>query len=326
MLAIKRLVRGFYRLLLPTVVLLILSFVGASIWLVHKTSEPPKASYLMTPERYGLLSTRAAKITDEKWANRDGTQARGWLLRGSEGAPAVILLHRYGADRSWVLNIGVKLNEATDFTVLMPDLRGHGENPLVKRTTLGGTETEDTFAAIDYLRSLKSENNNTLVGKDIGLYGVELGALAAVAVAAKDANVKALVADSVPYNSNDLLESAIDKRYPFASFLTAKFAQGGTYFYYFNSYNGTYNSDSMCELAKMVSNRKVLLLASTETADLQDSTSQIAACFPHQGTVQRKLDLMPSGYNYNNASNEQAGTYDLRVIDFFRVSLLTINE
>lgn len=326
MLAIKRLVRGFYRLLLPTVVLLILAFVGASIWLVHKTSEPPKAAYLMIPEKYGLLSTRAAKVTDEKWANRDGTQARGWLLRGREGAPAVILLHHYGADRSWVLNLGVKLNEATDFTVLMPDLRGHGENPLVKRTSFSGAETEDTAAAIDFLRSLKSENNNTLVSKDIGLYGVELGALAAISMAAKDVNVKALVADSVPYNSNDLLALAIDRRFPFASFLTAKFAQGGTYFYYFNGYNGEYKRDSMCDLAKMVSNRKVLLLASTETQDLQTSTSEIASCFPNQATVQKKLDLMPSGYNINNASNEQAGTYDLRVIDFFRNSLLTITE
>ena len=326
MLAIKRLVRGFYRLLLPTVVLLILAFVGASIWLVHKTSEPPKASYLMIPEKYGLLSTRAAKVTDEKWTNRDGTQARGWLLRGKEGAPAVILLHRYGADRSWVLNLGVKLNEATDFTILMPDLRGHGENPLIKRTSFSGTEAEDTFAAINYLRSLKSENNIALISKEIGLYGVELGALAAISVAAKDVSIKALVADSVPYNSNDLLESVIDKRFPFASFLTAKFAQGGTYFYYFNGYNGEYHRDSMCDLAKMISNRKVLLLASTETEQLQTSTSEIAACFPNQATVQKKLDLMPSGYNINNASNEQAGTYDLRVIDFFRNSLLTITE
>lgn len=325
MLAVKRLVRGFYRLLLPTVVLLILSFVGAAIWLVHKTSEPPKASYMITPEKYGLLSTRAAKVTDEKWTNRDGTQARGWLLRGTEGAPAVILMHRYGADRSWVLNLGVKLNEATDFTILMPDLRGHGENPLIKRTSFSGTETEDTLAAIDYLHSLKSENNSPLIAKEIGLYGVELGALAAISVAAKDTNVKALVADSVPYNSNDLLDSAVGKRFPFASFVTSKFAEGGTYFYYFNGYNGSYTRDSMCELAKTVENRKILFLASTETADLQNSTSEIASCFPNQASVMKKLDLMPSGYNINNASNEQAGTYDLRVIDFFRNSLIDGN-
>lgn len=321
--AIKRLVRGFYRLLLPTAVLLVLSFISASVWLVYKSSEPPKTPYLITPDKYGLLSTRAAKVTDETWSNQDGTQARGWLLRGTEGSPAVVLLHRYGADRSWVLNLGVKLNEATDFTVLMPDMRGHGESPLVKFTSFSGIETDDTFSAIGYLKSLKSENNNALIGKEIGLYGVELGALASISVAAKEISVKALVADSVPYSSDDLLASVIGRRYPFASSVTSKIAQNGTYFYFIN---GGYNRSSMCDLAKTIADRKVLLLASTETERLQSSTSDVAACFPSQTAVEKKLDLMPSGYNINNASNEQSGTYDLRVIDFFKKSLLTTSE
>ena len=91
----------------------------------------------MTPEKFAQLSNRGTKATDVTWQNGDGTQARGWLLLGGEGAPAVILLHRYGADRSWVLNLGVKLNEALNYTVLWPDLRGHGENPPVARTTFG---------------------------------------------------------------------------------------------------------------------------------------------------------------------------------------------
>jgi len=186
----KRLVKSFYRILLPIVVLLVVTTLGSSIWLVHTSSaNAPKTTYLMTPEKYGLLSTRGAKVTDETWTNMDGTSARGWLLRGAEGAPAVILMHRYGADRSWVLNLGVKLNEATDFTILMPDLRGHGESPLVKKSFFGGNEADDAIAAIEYLKGLKSENNVVLVGKTFGIYGVELGALAAISAASKEPNV-----------------------------------------------------------------------------------------------------------------------------------------
>ncbi len=115
----KRLIRSFYRLLLPTVVFVLLATIGASIWLVHNAANSPKSPYLVTPEKYGRLSTRGAQVTDESWNNRDGTSARGWLLRGAENAPAVILLHRYGADRSWVLDLGVKINEATNFTILI---------------------------------------------------------------------------------------------------------------------------------------------------------------------------------------------------------------
>src|SRR5215213_8865403 len=192
----KRLFRSFFRLFLPVVVLLVVGVIAASIWFVHTSSNPPKTAYLLTPEKYGRLSTRGAKVTDEKWSNRDGTEARGWLLRGNAGAPAVVLLHQYGADRSHVLNLGVKLNEVTNFTILMPDMRGHGESPLVKMTTFGGHESEDVLSSLDFLRSLKTDDKNILVGKQIGVYGVEMGALAALTAASKDENVKALVLDS----------------------------------------------------------------------------------------------------------------------------------
>ncbi len=315
-----RLVKSFYRLLFPIVILLVLATFGASVWLVHTTANPPKSAYLMTPEKYGLLSTRGAKITDETWVNKDRTTARGWLLRGQEGAPAILILHRYGADRSWVLNLGVKLNEATDFTILMPDLRGHGESPLVKTTSFGGNESDDAFSALEFLKSLKSENNVALVGKDFGVYGVELGALAGVSVASREVNVKALAIDSVPKDSDNLIANIIDKKFPFVSIVTAQIAQLGTYPYFFN---GGYNREPLCEVAKTISNRKILVLAGNDTPKIQASSSEIADCFSNQTEVEKRLDLMPSGYNMINASIEQSEVYDQRVIEFFKKSLFT---
>ena len=100
----KRLFKSFSRLLLPVVILFVLAVISGSVYMVYKTAQPPKAAYLVTPEKYGRLSARGAQVTDETWTNRDGTSARGWLLRGAENAPAVILLHRYSADRSHVLD------------------------------------------------------------------------------------------------------------------------------------------------------------------------------------------------------------------------------
>lgn len=319
----KRLFKSFFRLLLPIFILLVLATIGASIWLVQTSANAPTSAYLMTPEKYGMLSTRGAKITDEKWTNKDGTTARGWLLRGNEGAPAILLLHRYGADRSWVLNLGVKLNEATDATILMPDLRGHGESPLVKGTTLGGLEIEDTLASLDFLKSLKTETNNPLVGNSFGIYGVELGALAGLSVASREPNVKAIALDSIPLDSDDLIGAILDKKYPFASSITAKIAQIGTYLYF---YNGGYSRESMCDIAKQVSNKKIIILSGNDNPKIQNSSTKVAECFTNQANVEKRLDLMPSGYNIVNASNEQSQVYDQRVIDFFQKSLLTTNE
>lgn len=314
----KRIFRSFFRLFFPTLVFIILAVMGAAIWLVYKTAEAPKAAYLVTPEKYGLLSARGAKVTEEAWNNEDNSSARGWLLRGNEGAPAVILLHRYGADRSWVLNLGVKLNEATDFTILMPDMRGHGENPAVKQSSFGGAETADVISAINYLKSLKSENDNALISKDLGVYGVEMGALAGIAASSKNAEIKALALDSIPRNSDEIIEANISKKFPFASIVTSKIAQGGTYLYFLS---GGYTRQSSCESAKNVDNRRVLLLAGNDTPNLQTSTGELAGCFPKQTEVEKKTDLMSAGYNSVNSGLEQGETYDRRVIDFFKRSL-----
>ena len=313
-----RLLKSFSRLLLPVIVLLVLAIGTASVWLVHETSHPVSAAYLVTPQVYGMLSARGAQVTEENWVNKDGSPARGWLLRGAQDAPAVILLHKYGANRSHVLNLGVKLNEATNFTILMPDQRGHGQNPGVAYTSFGGCEADDTTAAIEFLRNLKTPEQFPLVGKDVGLYGLEMGSFAALAAAKGSDSIKALALDSVPQNADSLLASTVEKRFPFGSSVTAKFAQLGTHPYFFE---GCFKRESACDMAKTLSGRKVLLLGGLDAPEFQESTSKLSKCFPSTSTVESKTDLSPSGYSIINASLELSEAYDQRVIDFFRQSL-----
>ena len=245
---VSRRVSGFTlaELVAVLVIASILAVTAASVWFVNESSHPGNAAYLVTPDKYGQLSARGAQVTEETWANRDGTQARGWLLRGAENSPAVILLHKYGADRSYVLDLGVKLNEATNFTVLMPDQRGHGQNPSVPYTSFGGCESADASSAIDFLHVQKSASQMNLVGKDIGIYGLEMGSLAALSVASKDEAVKAIVLDSVPQDSDSLVASVIGQRFPFVSSVTSKLGQLGAYPYF---YEGCYSRVPVCECA-----------------------------------------------------------------------------
>ncbi len=310
--------KSFTRLLLPIVLLVLAVVIGSAVCLVYSTARPFRTTYLVTPGKYGQLSTRAAQVTEETWPSRDGSSTRGWLLRGAEGAPAVILLHKYGADRSYVLNLGVKMNESTNFTVLMPDQRGHGENPTVQNASFGGCETEDAVAAIEFLRNLKTPNQIALVGKHLGIFGVEMGAMVAVSAAAKDPSVKAVAIDSVPMDADGVLKESVERRYPFASFATSKLAQLGTRLYYFD---GCYNREPVCETARRFENRDVLLLAGVDAQDFQESTSKLSKCFAANNKIESKTDLSPSGFSIINASMEQSEAYDQRLIDFFRNSL-----
>ncbi|MEO8042061.1 MAG: alpha/beta fold hydrolase [Acidobacteriota bacterium] len=313
-----RLIKSFSRLLLPVLVLLVVAIGVASVWLVHETAHPVSAAYLVTPDIYGMLSARGAQVTDENWVNKDGTSARGWLLRGAQDAPAVILLHKYGANRSYVLNLGVKLNEATNFTILMPDQRGHGQNPAVKYTSFGGCEADDTAAAIEYLRTLKTPEQFPLVGKDIGIYGLEMGSFVAIAAATHDESIKALALDSVPHNADSMLASTVESRFPFGSSVTAEFAKLGTRPYFFE---GCFTRETSCDMAKTLAGRKVLLLGGLDAPNFQESTAKLSKCFPGNSSVESKTDLSPSGYSIINASLELSESYDQRVIDFFRQAL-----
>lgn len=302
---------------LPVAILLIAAVIASAGWMVYRVVHPPRRPYLVTPDKFSLLSDRSLRATSETWTNRDGTRARGWLLRGGEGNPGIVLLHRYGADRSWLLNLGVKLNETTNYTVLWPDLRGHGEDPPVGWTSFGAAEAEDTLAALDYLRSLKTPRGRQLLGTQFGIYGAELGAEAALAAAAQDPQARALVLDSVPASPDELLHAVVGERVGLNNVAVQWLVRYGVRVYFL----GHYNNLASCASAGRLEGRQILLLSGADAGYLHESTVQLAACFPSTATVQQKTDLALTGMNLPSATGEQEESYDRQVIDFFGKAL-----
>src|SRR5260370_11503913 len=166
-----RLIRGMARLSLPFVLIVLVAMAATMVWIAYGITRPPRAPYLVTPQTFSQVTGPALNATDVTWNNHDGTKARGWVIRGAEGAPAVILLHRYGADRSWLLNLAAKLNETTNFTVLWPKLRGNGRKPPVNTSLLGAVESDDAHPAVDYLHTLKTPLAKTQAAGPIGFDG-----------------------------------------------------------------------------------------------------------------------------------------------------------
>jgi pimeloyl-ACP methyl ester carboxylesterase len=309
----KRLVKSF----LPIVLVIVLAVVASLSFVVYCVSRPAKRPYVVTPESFSRISGRALKVTDESWTTLDGRQARGWLLKGAEGAPAVVLLHRYGGDRSWLFNLGVKINETTHFTILWPDLRGHGESPLIKWTSLGARDGDDVVAAFNYLRGLKSENQKQLVGESFGVYGVELGAYSALKATRKEPQIKVLVLDSVSRSPNELLSSAVSSCVGLDNGLVQSFSRAAVKVYMLGSYDNT----DACEFARESRDQRVLLLSGAEAGRLRDSTASLQSCFPNPGNVEMRTDLPLSGFSLPSATGEQGEAYDRVVIEFFARNL-----
>ena len=309
----KRLVKSF----LPIALVIVLAIVGALSFVIYCVSRPTKRPYVVTPESFSRISGRALKVTDESWTTLDGHQARGWLLKGAEGAPAVVLLHRYGGDRSWLFNLGVKINETTHFTILWPDLRGHGENPLVKWTSLGTRDGDDLVAGLNYLRGLKSENQKQLVSESFGVYGVELGAYSALKATRKEPQIKVLVLDSVSRSPNELLGTAVSNCVGLDNGVLQSFSRLAMRTYMLGSFDNT----DACELARTSRDQRVLLLSGPEAGRLRDSTASLQSCFPNPANVEMRTDLPLSGFSLPSATGEQGEAYDRIVIEFFARNL-----
>lgn len=305
------------RTLLPVLALMLFALVGISAWLVYAATHPPLRSYVVTPERLQRLSERGLSVTEEGWTNEDGTPARGWLLRGQQSAPAVIFLHPYGGNRSYFLNLGIKLNETTNFTVLWVDARGHGATEANGASSFGIREASDVASAITFLRTLTTRNSEPLVGADVGIYGVEMGAYSALLAAAHNPNVRALALDSVPQAPGELLRSAVAARTGFDNPLLYALAEAGARLYLAGDFPGT----SACAVASSLSNQRILLLAGADAPKLQSATEQLQSCFSPQVQIEAHTELLLTGTHIASAAALEAETYDRRVIDFFNRTL-----
>jgi pimeloyl-ACP methyl ester carboxylesterase len=316
----KKLIRS----LLPIALLIVVALAAAVGWIVYSITQPLRRDYLVTPQSFTQISGPVMKAEDAHWRNRDGTEARGWLLKGPAGAPAVVLLHRYGADRSWLFNFGVKLHEATGFTILWPDLRGHGLNPPVKWSSFGKRESEDVLAAFDYLTTLKSDGL-PLLSDRLGVYGVELGAYAGMRAAMHDPRVRVLALDSVPFGPDELVRAAANHftgddsgRGTTATNNRAMrfLIQIGMRLYLPRSYDNLQS----CDIAATLRGRRVFLLSGTDAGYLRDSTAALARCF-QPGEVESATELPLTGLNLPFTNGEQEEGYDRQIIEFFSKTL-----
>jgi pimeloyl-ACP methyl ester carboxylesterase len=311
----QRIARRLAKAFLPILLVILAAIVSVAIWLVHTITRPPRAPYLLTPQTFTKVSGAILKVTDVTWPNHDGTQARGWLARGDEGAPGIILLHPYGADRSWLLNLAIKLNETTHFTVLWPDLRGHGENPAVNWSLFGSVEGDDAAAALEYLRDIKGPSGKPQINGRVGIYGIELGAYAALSAARGKPEVRALALDSAPASPDDLISAITNSRTGTNISALQKLAGWGVRVYGAGKYHGT----PSCELASSLRDVRVLLLAGGQGDRWLQSTSDLARCFGTAGELKKELPV--TGMTLLAATSEQEEAYDRPVIEFFDKAL-----
>ncbi len=113
---------------------------------------------------------------------------RAWLARGETDRAAFVIVHGLG-DTLESYQVHARPMIERGHTVLLPDLRGHGGSE-GQYTSLGGLESGDVRAAMNYLREAD------LAGEGIVLMGHSMGAVAVLLAAADQLDIRAVVAEA----------------------------------------------------------------------------------------------------------------------------------
>ena len=150
---------------------------------------------------------------DINFRSDDGVDLHGWLIQGKPGLPAVILAHKYGANRSSTLltleGLITGLNKQ-GYWVFLFDFRGHGESD--GDSALGFKEAEDVAAAV------KALSKYTQISHRFAVLGVGMGAIASAKAFNSVEEVKCVLLDSIYADVPARYATEIVNQWPFLSF------------------------------------------------------------------------------------------------------------
>lgn len=178
--------RRYLRILLPSVLVILLAFVGFTVVLSYQIIYPDSPDEATNPGSYLL------PYQELSFAGQEGSHPL-WFIPGLKGSPAIFLCHDYGSNRVALLNLGTLLRES-GYNIFLIAFRGHGDSQF-SRSTLGLREGDDLARAIDFAIRNLAVNESA-----VGIWGVSLGAHAAIRAALQDDRVRILILDS-PYPS-----------------------------------------------------------------------------------------------------------------------------
>jgi pimeloyl-ACP methyl ester carboxylesterase len=233
-----------------------------------------------------------------------GSQRVGWFFPGLRGAPTVVLCHAYGSSRAELLTLATSIQDR-QYNVFIFDFAGHGTNKGF--TTLGFQEAHELKAALDALAQRDDVNKNSFA-----IWGTNLGAYVALAVAEKTPTVRALMLESVYDQPTDFLHLQVARsglsRLPLLQSMT-------TYEFEFKNRVDKGIPPDSAGLSRTAGVQKLFLESPDETA-LAVSTHSMYLRAPEP-----KQEAVLAQGNYAGMPDEAKRSYENRILSFLLLNL-----
>ncbi len=128
----------------------------------------------------------------------------GWYVPNQEADPAgptVVLVHGWGSNKSQMLDRAQLLRGT--YNLLLVDLRNHGQSAEAP-TTQGVREAGDLAAMLDWLETEKAPER-------VAMLGVSMGGATALATAARDDRIDALIVESTHATLSNAIQARLDR-------------------------------------------------------------------------------------------------------------------
>lgn len=275
----------------------------ASLYGAYQMISPPRCDHREDPAGWGLP-------TDEvTFQAADGVRLVAWLARAAAAGPAVVVLHGHGGNRHTSLAYASFLYP--DFTLLLPDLRGHGESE-GRHTSVGYLERQDVIGGAAFLREQGYG--------PIGVLGVSMGGATAILAAAESPLIEVVVADSsFAALRNAVRESARMRGYP--GLLLRPWA-------YLSCRTAAWRlrypmrlGDPLSVVASVAPRPLLLIHGEQDSLILAENARSLYAAAGEP----KELWMLP-GVEHARAIEENGDAYRERVLEFFRRWLLRSGE
>ena len=278
--------------------------IGATAYQVFRQTAPRRATEV--PIDFESMMVRAENV---RFPSTDGIDLAGWLIRGAPDQAPIVLCHDLGSSKASLVNVALALSRA-GFTVLMFDFRAHGDSA-GERSSLGVLEKRDVVGAVDFLGTLEG-----LETKRIGVFGVGMGAHAAVLAAADRPALRVLVLDGLYPDASYELARRVYLDWSFAVDHLS-FVSGGM----LAALSGSAGPEARAaDVIGHLLGRDLLLLAPASDTRLADEMMRMYQTVPDQADADGNLVVLPATHADGLYASDLT-RYHERVAEFFSTRL-----
>ncbi|HYL69033.1 MAG TPA: alpha/beta fold hydrolase [Candidatus Limnocylindria bacterium] len=232
-----------------------------------------------------------------------GPDREGWFFPGLRTAPTIVLAHGYLSQRVGLLTLVSALQDH-QFNVFLFDFTGHGSSPGI--TTLGYHEARELEAALQAL-----SKRDDVDPQHFGLWGVDMGAYAALKVAGTDPRVAAFAVDDAYDDPREMVQLEMKRSGLTILPLVSRFCDFG-----FRLMNFQFRSEMPASLS-LARTRGVpkLFIQAEDRQALAAEAFQIFMRAPDPKQLERER------LSYSEMADEDRHNYENLIVNFFLQSI-----